>query len=47
MHSSEQPFREFWSNAVWPKIRPDYERLVTTVPKRLAQRVAKDKAEKG
>ena len=47
MHSTEQPFKEFYSNHVWPKLQHDIERLVKTVPKRVAQRVAKDKAEKG
>ena len=46
MQSSEQPFKEYWTKTIWPALQTDYERLVKTTPKRIAERVEKDRAEK-
>ena len=55
MTDFEQPFREFWTSTVFPRISPDYERLLNTTPTRIAEKQAekqqkeaekKDKKEK-
>ena len=46
MQSSEQQFKEYWTKTIWPALQNDYERLVKTTPKRIAERVEKDRAEK-
>ena len=36
----EQPFREFWATTLYPRIQPDYERLLKTTPTRIAEKQA-------
>ena len=43
---AEKPFKEHWSNTIFPVIRPDYERLVKAVPTRIAEKHHKKEAEK-
>ena len=40
MTDFEQPFREFWASTVYPRIAPDYERLLNTTPTRIAEKQA-------
>ena len=47
MQSSEQQFKEYWTKTIWPALQTDYERLVKTTPKRIAERVEKEKEEGG
>ena len=46
MQKSEQPFKEYWTQTIWPALQTDYARLLKTTPKRIAERVEKDRAEK-
>ena len=40
MDGAEQPFKAYWANTVHPAIKDDYERLLSTTPKRICEREA-------
>ena len=46
MQAAEKPFKEYWASTVYPAIKDDYERLLQTTPKRIAEKHQKEKAEK-
>ena len=45
--SAEQPFfKEYWTSTIHPAIKDDYERLLVTTPKRIAEKEKKEKEKK-
>ena len=46
MKPAEKPLKEFCASTVYPAIKGDFERLLKTTPKRIAERGEKEKAEK-
>ena len=48
MQAAEKPFKDYWASTVHPAIKDDFERLLQTTPKRIAekQQKQKEKAEK-
>ena len=46
MQAAEKPFKEYWASTVHPAIESDFERLLKTTPKRIAEKHQKHKAEK-
>ena len=47
MANSEASFAGFWSAAIYPAIGDDYKRLLTTTPKRIAEKAKEKKEKKG
>ena len=45
MTDHEKQFSDHWAARIWPVIKDDFERLLKTTPKRLAERAEKDKKE--
>ena len=40
--SPETQFKDYWASAVYPAIQADFERLLQTTPKRIAEKRAKE-----
>ena len=45
MAAAEAPFKDYWASTVHPAIKDDFQRLLRTTPKRMAEK-EKAKAEK-
>ena len=45
MTDHEKQFSDHWVARIWPTIKDDFERLLKTTPKRIAERAEKDKKE--
>ena len=41
MAAAETPFMDYWASTVHPAIKDDFERLLGTTPKRIAEKKAK------
>ena len=46
MQAAENPFKDYWASTVHPAIKDDFERLLQTTPKRIAEKHQKQKEEK-
>ena len=43
---AEKPFKDYWANTAHPAIKNDFDRLLQTTPKRIAEKQQKQKVEK-
>ena len=46
MHASDKPFKRYWATTIYPVIKDDFERLLHTTPKRIAETHERETAEK-